>query len=88
MNHKNKELLLKLVTASNETEVEAILENDAYAKSLGWWPFNGKESNLIKNHQSIDWWYELIFSHRTKLACTALLGLLQSHTFGFLYSSR
>ena len=54
MNHKNKELLLKLVTASNETEVEAILENDAYAKSLGWWPFNGKESNFstINNQQT------------------------------------
>ena len=54
MNAKNKELLLKLVTATNEIEVESILETDEYATSLGWWPFNGKETNFstINNQQT------------------------------------
>lgn len=54
MDAKNKELLLKLVTATNETEVESILETDGHAKSLSWWPFNGKETNFstINNQQT------------------------------------
>uniref|UniRef100_A0A7C5UVV5 Uncharacterized protein n=1 Tax=candidate division CPR3 bacterium TaxID=2268181 RepID=A0A7C5UVV5_UNCC3 len=51
---KNKDLLLKLIKAENEQEVENILNTDPYAKSLGWWPFNGVERNFgtINNQQT------------------------------------
>ncbi|MBI2581044.1 hypothetical protein HYV85_04555 [Candidatus Woesearchaeota archaeon] len=52
--NQNKELLLKFIKASDENEVEYILENDEYVKSLEWWPFNGTETNFstINNQQT------------------------------------
>lgn len=52
---RNKSLLLKLIDAENENEVDNILQTDEYAKTLSWWPFNGDSNNFSTiNNQQID----------------------------------
>ena len=51
---RNISLLSALVAAEDESEVEEILDSDAYVKALSWWPFGGDDSNFatISNQQT------------------------------------
>lgn len=52
---QNKKLLLKLLKAEDETDVEKILETELNQRELQWWPFNGNESNFSTiNNQQVD----------------------------------